>query len=163
MIQLYRARLVLVVATILAVVVLATQLPLGELFHQRSQLSAAASELAVVDAHNRQLQSDVAALGRRSTIASIAHQEYGLVLAGQSAYVVLPVRSSGSGAARTAGPLALSPIPAVGLVAGDALALAGTRAGNASGLGAAPAASAKPAGSLWSRAIDRMAFWRWAF
>ena len=153
MIQLYRARLALVAATLVAAVVLATQLPLGELLHQRTQLSAAASELSVVEAHNRQLSGDVALLRERSTIATIAHQEYGLVLPGQRAYVVLPAQARG---ATSSGLLDAGRLPAIDLVAGDTAALAGT------GIGAGPAA-ARPAGSLWSKVFGRLAFWRWAF
>ncbi len=154
MIRLYRAKLSLVAATLIAAVLLATQLPLGELLHQRSQLAAATTELSVVAAHNRQLVADVAALQQRATIAEIAHQEYGLVWRGQRAFVVLPETSA---ATSSSGSLGFTKLAPADLVAGDGAALAG------SGIAPSPPTPAAPQPGLWTKVLARVEFWRWAF
>ncbi len=152
--QLRRARAAAFVGLCGAIALVGVELPFGELLHQRGALGAVSSELARVEAGNRQLATDVAALNDRSTIAAIAHEEYGLVRPGQRSYVVLPSRTVTAGAANT---LAVRPIPTSDLVPVDAASL----------LASAPAPRAADGtaagGSLWSRIVDRLAFWRWAF
>ncbi|HUY30049.1 MAG TPA: septum formation initiator family protein [Acidimicrobiales bacterium] len=155
MTALYRARVSLLLAVGLATALLVVELPVGELLHQRSQLALVSRDLARVDASNAALSADVASLSKSSTIAAIAHGEYGLVARGERAYTVVAPDSSG---APPAG-LVRRRIPAVDLVlpSADAL-LAGSPHRSASS-----ADGTATTGSLWSRVVDRLAFWRWAF
>jgi cell division protein FtsB len=154
-IQIYRARIALVVAALFAGAMLVFELPVGEILHQRSEIAAVASELKTVQGRDAQMKSAVASLKKPSTVAAMAHQEYGLVRPGQRAYVVLPSPGSTAGQANT---LAPRTIPEADLVPSDASSL----------LGAAPANSAASGGTpttagLWSRVVERLEFWRWAF
>ncbi len=145
--ELRRARLSLLAATGLASAILAFEVPFGELAHQRGELATAAGQLARIRSLDQQLASDVSSLRESSTIAAIAHGEYGLVRPGQQAYVLL-----GSGAAsRGAAPSLVQHVLAQSdLVVPSVDALA-------------TPVSADSSASLWSRVLDHLAFWRWAF
>ena len=84
-----------------------------------------------------------------ATIAAIAHQDYGLVRPGQRSYVILP----GPGSPAIADPLAMGSIPTADLVA------APTSANVVTPPATAPAV-AGPKGSLWSRMLEHLEFWR---
>ncbi|HUZ19100.1 MAG TPA: septum formation initiator family protein [Acidimicrobiales bacterium] len=155
MIQIYRARIALVVAALFAGAMLVFELPVGEILHQRSEIAAVASELTAVQAHDAQLRSAVASLRKPPTIAAMAHQEYGLVRPGQRAYVVLPSAGSTAGQANT---LAPRTIPEADLVPTDASSLLG-----AAPRGGGSAGGPSAGGSLWHRMVQRLEFWRWAF
>lgn len=144
-----RARAALVVAVVFAAVMIGTGFPLGTLFHQRSELAAAASQLARVKRNNATLQAEISSLSTRATIVAIAREEYGLVRPGQQAIVVLPTPGD---PAVGAGSLVDRPLPAADLVPTSPTALA-------SPLTAKDAS----AGGFWSRVWGRLEFWRGAF
>ena len=152
---LYRARASLLLAGGLATALLVVELPIGELLHQRTQLALVSGELARVDATNAALAGDITALGKAATIASIAHAEYGLVRSGQRAYSVVAPGSSGA----VAPGLASHVVPGVDLVLSSANALLAEQTTRPrTNVDGTPAT-----GSLWSRVLDRLEFWRWAF
>ena len=150
--ELRRARLSLLAATGLASAILAFEVPFGELAHQRGELATATGQLARIRSLDQQLASDVSSLRESSTIAAIAHGEYGLVRPGQQAYVLL-----GSGAAgRRAAPSGAAPSLVQHALAQSDLVVPSVDA-------LATPVSADSSASLWSRVIDHLAFWRWAF
>ncbi|HVC26397.1 MAG TPA: hypothetical protein VND23_11635 [Acidimicrobiales bacterium] len=155
MTALYRARVALLASVGLATALLVVELPVGEIMHQRGQLSVVSSELARVDAGNATLSADISALRRVSTVAAIAHAEYGLVRRGERAYTIVAPDASGAVAAG----LVQHRIPVVDLVIPSADALLAT----ARHRSRSSVDGASTTGSLWSRALDRLEFWRWAF
>lgn len=148
-----RARFALLAACGLAAGLVVTQLPLSELLSQRGQLRTAGRQLAVLDQRNAALHAENAALRQPGTVAAIAHQEYGLVRPGQQAYVILP--QAGDAAEGTLGTPAISRAQ---MLAGSAAALTGI-----SPAGSGGTSPANGAGTLLSRTLDRLEFWRWAF
>jgi hypothetical protein len=149
-IHLYRARLAVLCAVVLGVGALVVEFPLSELVHQRGQLVSVSGQLATVDAHNAQLRADVSSLSHAATIAAVAHEEYGLIAPGQESFVILPQTG-----AKSPDPLSVGEIPISDLVA------APPPPATTNDPVAAPAPP--PAGSLWSRTVSRLEFWRWAF
>jgi len=144
MFALHRSRQMLIVAVIGAIALGAIEFPLRQLMNQRSQISQAAAELQAVNSHNAILKQDISSLAKSSTIASIAHQEYGLVQPGQRSYVILP----NAHAMQNMNPLTSSiPVEDLGATSGAA-----TSSGT-------PAVIARPKGSLWGRILLRLEFW----
>lgn len=142
--RLRRARAVLAGACCLAGVLLVFELPLGELVHQRSDLAGVEAELRASSAQDHRLEAEITSLGRPSTVAAIAHQDYGLVDKGQLSYVILPTSGSGSSL------LGSSKVPAGDLVPPSVSPYA-------------PAPAAVPARrspGLWERIAQRLEFWR---
>jgi cell division protein FtsB len=141
-----RARIFLLVSLIAGVAIVATEFPLGQLLRQRAALGQATQQLSQLQAENRSLAAQVDALHQSSTVARIAHEDYGLVGKGQRAVVVLPSPAkSGS----SAGPLDTNEVPKSDLVPSDAI-VAGT------GTGPAPAKGR----SFWTRLLQRFEFWK---
>jgi cell division protein FtsB len=149
----HRARLGLVVSVIAAGTFVGLEFPIGELMHQRAEISLTASQLRALAATDRSLSGQVASLRSASGIERIAHEQYGLVYPGQTAYVVLPFR----GDTRLGRPLDEHPIPSSDLVPAAPEAVVA-----AAGSGAATAAG-RPSEGLWQRVVARLEFWRWAF
>lgn len=146
MLDLHRARQMLIVTVLGAIVLVAVEFPLRQLMSQRAQISRTALALQAVESHNAILQHDITALSKTSTILAIAHQEYGLVQPGQRSYVILP----NAGAKQNMNPLTALSIPAEVL---------GSTAG--SGISTSPAkVIVPPSGSLWSKVLRRLEFWR---
>lgn len=147
----HRARLLLVAAAGLSLAIVVVELPLSTLVHQRSAIAAASERLGAVQTENGRLAGQVASLSKPSTVAAIAHGEYGLVKPGQIAYTILPPRGRGA-----PGALAAGPVPREDLVPPTA-----------SPYGSAPAAGVAarrgPQPGLWNRVLDRLAFWRSVF
>jgi cell division protein FtsB len=141
--HLYRARLALVAALLFSAALVAAEFPLSMLLHQRSELALVASQVSTLQQRNSGLQGDVAALSQDSTIAEIAHEEYGLVSPGQLAYAILP----GAGSA-SANSLAVEEIPPRDLVA------------TANALTPSPRPVAVKGPGLWGRFISHLEFWR---
>jgi cell division protein FtsB len=154
---LYRARLTFVAAVGLASALLVLELPISEMLHQNAALGSVESQLAKVDARNAALTGDIASLRQSSTVASIAHAEYGLVRSGEHAFALLP--TGGAPASAVASGLDEPTIPDVDLVvpSADPFGVAGTSAASRRADGK------RAAGSIWSRTLDRLEFWRWAF
>jgi hypothetical protein len=147
-ILLYRARLCVLLAAAGAIVLIALELPISELLHQQGQLNVAGHELAVAETKGAALRADVSALREDSVISAIAHEEYGLISAGQQSYVILPAATN----APTSGALGGdATIPAADLVLGPP----------------SPQVTAPPkathSNGLMSRVANWLEFWRWAF
>ncbi len=162
-----RARVGLVVAAGLGGALVITQLPLSELLAQRAALRTVGGQLAVLDQRNAALRAGNASLSQPGTVAAIAHEEYGLVRPGQIAYVILPASGHGDPDAASLGTPVLSHSQ---MVSSSPQALTGIAPAGASGTGSEAGAGGRAAapgagagGSLLSRMLDRLAFWRWAF
>lgn len=134
-----------VVAILGALVLVAIEFPLRQLMSQRSQISRAAVELQAVERHNAILKQDISALSKTSTIAAIAHQEYGLVHPGQRSYVILPSANAKQN---------MDPLTALSIPAED---LGSTPATTTPPHGSAAASQQR--GSLWSRVLHHLEFW----
>ncbi|HUY06200.1 MAG TPA: hypothetical protein VMU99_02930 [Acidimicrobiales bacterium] len=136
----------LLVALLGTIALVAIEFPLRQLISQRVQISKTALALQIVESHNAILQHDIASLSKTSTIISIAHQEYGLVQPGQRSYVILP----NAGAKQNMNPLSALAIPAevLGSISGSTTSAT------------APHVVSRPVGSLWSRMLRRLEFWR---
>lgn len=149
-----RAQLVLCGAVVLAAVIVGTQLPLGQILGQRAAIARQTAELHQLQSRDAALSAQVHALSQPSTVAVIAHQQYGLVHPGQISYVILP-EPTAAGSATPSGPLATVAIPADDLVPSDAMIAAAT----------APPAAPNPDGrkGFLGQVLDRLEFWRWAF
>jgi hypothetical protein len=139
-----RARAVLAAAFIVGIVIVATEFPLGQLMRGRAAMAHATVQLTTLEAQNRALAAQVASLHQPSTIARIAHAEYGLVGKGERSVVVLPAPRNDAGAG---GPLRATTVPRSDLVPTDAI-VSGT-----------PASPVKRAG-FWSRLLQRLEFWK---
>ncbi len=155
-----RARFTLLAAAGLASAVLAFELPVGELVHQQRELATAGAELSRVRALDALLSADIGSLRRTSTVEAIAHAEYGLVRPGEQAYSLpglgRPAKAGEpGGVAPGLETRALSPADLY-LASPASLDPPPHRA--PAGVDGAPAT-----GSLWSRVLGRLEFWRWAF
>lgn len=145
MLNLHRARQMLLVASLGTIVLVAIEFPFRQLMSQRVQISKAALALQAIENHNAILQHDITSLSKTSTILSIAHQEYGLVQPGQHSYVILPNAS----AKQNMNPLTALVVPAEVL---------GSTSGTTTSV-SAPHVVPPPVGSLWSRMMRRLEFW----
>jgi hypothetical protein len=150
-----RAQLVLCGAVVLAAVIVGTQLPLGQILGQRAAIARQSAELHQLQSRDAALWAQVHALGQPSTVAVIAHQQYGLVYPGQISYVILPEPTAAGSSSTQSGPLSTVTIPADDLVPSDAMVAAAT----------APPAAPDPDGrkGFLGQVLDRLEFWRWAF
>jgi len=146
-----RARLIFLAAVILAVVIIAGELPLGALAHEKSAIAGTSRQLQILRAENLSLSQQVSSLNDPATIEGIAHAQYGLVQRGQRSYVIL----SGPGD-NTSGPNPLSSnlLSPLEIVPNDA-------AGTTPAGGADKSTSHSP--GVWSQIQSRLEFWRWAF
>lgn len=77
----------------LAVVILAA--PVGDWWAQRSDISDAEANLAVIEADNRELQGRLERIGDPGTIERIARRDLGLVREGEESYTLLPPPTAG--------------------------------------------------------------------
>lgn len=140
--RLHRARAAFIGACGVALALLVFEVPVSELVHQGGELAAVDARLTATNAANARLSADVAALHKDSTVAAIAHEEYGLVERGQLAYVVLPAKGSGADL------LGATKLPADDLVPAALSPYA-------------PLTVSSPKSpSLWRRVLDRLEFWR---
>ncbi len=146
MLELSRARQIFVAAFFGSIALLALEFPLHTLLNQRSQISQVASELSTVRSHNVALNSDISSLSKSSRIASIAHEEYGLVKPGQRSYVILPAAGS-KGSTNSLGAGAV-PLSDIGPTAASPTASTSV------------SSPSQPSGSLLSRVVHRLEFWR---
>jgi cell division protein FtsL len=141
-------RWVMLGAALCAAAIVIAWFPARELIGQHEELSAVNGQLSVLATRNASLSADISALSSYSTIAAIAHEQYGLVRPGQTSYVILP--AVGSAAAN--GALATSSIAPQDLIAAPVDEPRPTPAQGSSG----------GAGSFWSRFSSHLEFWRWA-
>jgi Septum formation initiator len=134
------------VSLAVAIVILATQFPLSQLFHGRATLAHASHQLAELQAENRALGGELSSLRSDDTVARIAHEEYGLVLHGERSVVVLP---SPGATGVASGPLAETTVPRADLVPSDAIVSS-----------TAPAGPRARTPGFWSRVLGRLEFWK---
>ena len=144
-----------------AAIVLATSFPLTGLLAQGTALSSTAHGINTVEAQNRTLSAQAAALSNQAATDNLARQDYGFVPGGQRAFTILPP-SSASQARRSLGQVPLNEGPVVpGSTQSDSL------------LGVTPATSpttghgrhtpragtvGEPRG-YWARVIKTLEFW----
>jgi cell division protein FtsB len=145
-----RARLVFLVALAAGLAIIVAEAPVSMLVDQRSALAAASARLRSIEQENAQLAASVAALRQPSTIATIAHVDYGLVKPGQVAYEI-----PGLVAARGSGALGPVRLPSIDVVPPTASPF---------GTPTVPAKAPPPSrAGFWSQVLDRLAFWRSSF
>jgi cell division protein FtsB len=65
-------------------------LPTRTYYDQHRALNQVSSQLATLRSEDQRLESQAASLAKKSTVARIAHDDYGLLAPGQQATVVLP-------------------------------------------------------------------------
>jgi cell division protein FtsB len=164
-------RLRLPVAALLAfaAVVLVSSLPVSALLTQHRQLASVAAALARARAADRSLSAQVKALGDTGTVDGLARADYGLVPAGQKAYVILPPAGASSSEVAGSGHVPLDTPPVVPGSA-QARALAGlgggssprgaTDSGAGRGAGQGTGAGGPSSGGFWSRVVRTLEFWR---
>jgi hypothetical protein len=145
-----------------AAIVLVTSFPLSGVLAQRSALSSTANGIRTLEAQNRSLSAQAAALSQPGALDALARQEYGFVPSGERAYTVLPP-TIGSPIQRTQGQVPLDEAPVVpGSAQSEALlgvpppAAVHGRRPHASAH--ASQAGAEPKG-YWSRVIKTLEFW----
>ena len=80
----------LIASALVAGFLLVAVFPTRTLLTQRADTAEARSQLAELEASNRQLTQRVAKLGTREEIERIAREEHGMVRPGEEAYAVLP-------------------------------------------------------------------------
>src|SRR5579872_952671 len=85
-----RARLALLVSIVIAIVLVGTKVPLGQLSAESAAAGKYSAQLDKLRAENGALAGQIRQLGSDSEIATLAHAEYGLVHPGQTALVILP-------------------------------------------------------------------------
>ncbi|MGO9197563.1 MAG: septum formation initiator family protein [Acidimicrobiales bacterium] len=152
--MLRRARLFFLAAVVVAGVVLATEVPIGDLVHARAAVADAAHVLAKVRSENRELSAQIHELKQGSTIQQIAHEQYGLIEPGQRSIVIMPGGGStgsvrGHGSTGETAPLGQSTIPKSDLVPSDSqVAQVGAGQGGGGGRG------------FWQRVLQRLEFWK---
>jgi hypothetical protein len=87
-------------------------------------------------------------LSSDSTIAAIAHEQYGLIHPGQTSYVILP--AAGSPAANGLTTPSIAPQDLIEAPAGSPRTTSSST-------------SSPGVGGFWSRFTGHLEFWRWAF
>lgn len=80
----------LVAAIILALALVAGSFPVYAWVQQSAQLHQSADQLAALQAKNRQLAKEAAALRNPAAVERIAESQYGLTPKGSRTYVILP-------------------------------------------------------------------------
>jgi hypothetical protein len=103
-------------------------------------------QLSQLQAENRVLAGQVKAMSQPSTVARIAHEEYGLVYKGQQSVVVLPSSTDGS---NRGGPLSSTQVPKSDLFPSDAIVAPG-----------APPKGGVEQKGFWARLLQRIEFWK---
>jgi cell division protein FtsB len=141
-------RWVVLGAALCAAVIVVAWFPARELIGQHEELTAVNGQLSMLAKRNASLSADISALSSYSTIAAVAHEQYGLVRPGQTSYVILP--AVGSAAAN--GALATTSIAPQDLIAAP---VDEPRSGSSPG-------TSSGGGSFWSRFSGHLEFWRWA-
>jgi cell division protein FtsB len=141
-------RWVMLGAALFAAVIIVAWFPARELIGQHDELSAVNGQLSMLAKRNASLSADISALSSYSTIAAIAHEQYGLVRPGQTSYVILP--AVGSAAAN--GALATTSIAPQDLIAAPV----------DEPRSVSPRGTSSGGGSFWSRFSAHLEFWRWA-
>jgi cell division protein FtsB len=160
-----RTRTLVIGAVLLAVLVLVAWFPDGPLFQQRAALAATESQLQLLHHQDVALAQEQKNLNTPSEIERIARQQYDLVLPGQAAFQVLPPNGTTTDAPYAGDPGLAAPVAPSGApeLPPGALAQPATTAahhGHAHGLRTESAATATEGGSVVSRIIGTLEFWR---
>ncbi len=157
-----RARAVVLGAALFALVVLATSMPIGNLFSQREQLRSSSAELARLQSENSLLSHEARQLSERATVDALARSVYGLVPPGSKAYDILPA-SSESGSTSPGGNAVPLGGPPVVPGSKESQALLGVDPGDFQWLATGSAAALvtpSSARGYWSRVLYNLEFWR---
>lgn len=182
-----RARALLFVSGLFAIVVLVTSMPVSALISQHVQLSSTARQVGSLEAQNKALEQEAKQLSDPSTVVGIARRDYGLVAPGSQVYEILPPSGASTLSAQSSGHVPLEGPP---VAPGSARSQELLSAGNGEGAGAASApvwassssaASVKPrssanaagrratrqlardavaGGGFWARVAGTLEFWR---
>jgi len=91
-----RARILLIGAISVSVLVLGAWFPASALYQQRQQLAATSTQLNALHAEDKALTVERQRLSEPSEIERIARQQYQLIQPGQRAYQVLPFNGASS-------------------------------------------------------------------
>jgi hypothetical protein len=78
------------VASVCSGLVVATSFPFGELVHQHDEIAAASRRLHALEAQNRALRLEAAALASPAERAALARADFGLAPPGATEFDVLP-------------------------------------------------------------------------
>ncbi len=149
--MIHRARLFFFVALAISAFLLIANFPFKALLEGRSTVRTDTSELAKLQAENKELSSQVRALHDPAVVGQIAHSEYGLTEPGERSVVVLPGTTKPSGSIRN--PLTEGTIPPSDLLPSDAILDPSQPAG---------AATARGPG-FWHRVVGSLEFWHSLF
>lgn len=149
--MLKRARWAFLGALVLAGAIVVGEFPLSDLVRARAEVAAAGAELSRLRHENSSLSGQVAKLQNGSTIAEVAHRQYGLIEPGEHEEIVMPGSDSGAkvggaGASGPAAPLDASTIPRSDLVPSDAAL-------------SPPASHGSAHEGFWQRFLHRLEFW----
>ncbi|MCL5048812.1 MAG: septum formation initiator family protein [Firmicutes bacterium] len=141
-------------AVVLSALLLLTQIHTSELSKESADLNSANSELAYVNAQNRQLSAEVGLLRQMPYVEHLARIEYGLISKGQKEYSIIFPGNTES----TAG-ITRPKISSGQLVEGDSSALVGSPFLPNQTVGSGKSKSK----SVLQRMLGEVEFWKWAF
>jgi cell division protein FtsB len=163
-----RTRTLVIGAALLAVLVLVAWFPGGPLLQQRAALAATEGQLQVLHHQDAALAQEQKNLNTPSEIERVARQQYDLVLPGQAAFQVLPPNgpatdadapyASDPGLAAPVAPSGAPELPPSGLTLHATVVAHHQQHGHDPAPAAAPGAT--EAGSVFSRIIRTLEFWR---
>jgi cell division protein FtsB len=160
-----RNRVRLALAGAVAVAILVTSFPLGVLFGQHRQLSAAAAQVTQLHRQNALLAEQRQQLNTNAEVKRLAQQNYQLVQPGRSLFVILPPagQAATTPGAPTAGDPAnqplISPAQAPNMSPDPGLPQTPTTPGSSSGAASSPGATNATPG-FWSRIAGSLEFWK---
>ncbi len=146
-----RARILFLLSLVVALAIVATELPVSQLLHVRSAVAGANQQLTSLNEANAALSQQVKDLQSPSTIENLAHAQFNLVKPGQRSYVILP--STGTGPSGGTDPLTTNLLQPSQIVPSDA------------GDVPPPSTTSRRSSTegVWGQVLDRLEFWRWAF
>lgn len=158
-----RARALLIVSALFAVVVVSTGVPVAALLAQRHQLASTSAQLSELRAENRSLTDQARELNDPAAVSALARGDYGMVPPGDKAYDILPAPGSPASAGEGSGHVPLDGPPVVP-GSSQSQELLGVDPGtvtDASGQGSSGTrpAGAAARGGFWSRVIHNLEFW----
>lgn len=159
-----RLRYTLLLTTVVVLVFLGLELPIGQYVANDAAIGQTTTELTRLQAGNTELRVAISRLHQPSEIAEIAHERYGLIFRGQVAYVVLPKTTATRSSPATASGLADNPLPASDIVPSDApisAALIGAPVVPLPGPPGAARERSRPQGEgFFSSMLHHLEFWR---
>jgi cell division protein FtsB len=157
-----RLRYTVLLTSVVVLVFLGLELPIGQYVANDSAIAQTTAELTRLKAGNAELAAAISRLHEPAQIAQIAHERYGLIFRGQVAYVVEPETTSTRSSSAPAGSLADNPLPAGDIVPSDAPISAGLiGAPVVPSPAGAPQERPRPQrGGFFSSLLHHLEFWR---